>query len=116
VKVSVEDLFKMLIYIFIALFLLWIFKSTRKPKNFPPGPLRLPVVGSFPFMGGSGETPSLLYGISDQVKKHGPIFGFYFGKTPTVVLANYDLVRGHSNNTPHPTCNTVKPELTTTSD
>jgi hypothetical protein len=33
------------------------------------------------------------------VKKHGPIFGFYFGKTPTVVLANYDLVRGHSNNT-----------------
>ena len=28
-----------------------------------------------------------------QVKKHGPIFGFYFGNTPAVVLAEYDLIK-----------------------
>jgi hypothetical protein len=82
----------MFLLIFVILLLVWIYQSTRKPKNFPPGPPRLPVVGGLPFMGGSGEKPSLLHGIVDQVKKHGPIFGFYFGKTPTVVIADYHLV------------------------
>jgi hypothetical protein len=27
------------------------------------------------------------------VKKHGPIFGFYFGSTPAVILANHDLIK-----------------------
>ena len=78
--------------IFGILFIIWIYKSTRKPKNFPPGPIRLPVVGGFPFMSGSGTRKSLLHGIIDQVNKHGPIVGFYFGKTPTVVIAEYNLV------------------------
>jgi hypothetical protein len=78
--------------IFGILFIIWIYQSTRKPKNFPPGPIRLPVVGGFPFMGGSGTRKSLLHGIIDQVNKHGPIVGFYFGKTPTVVIAEYNLV------------------------
>ncbi len=87
----------MLLLIFVALLLVWIYQSTRKPKNFPPGPPRLPIVGGFPFMGGSGENPSLLHGIIDQVKKHGPIFGFYYGNTPTVVIADYNLVNKFSS-------------------
>jgi hypothetical protein len=82
----------MLLLIFVGLLLIWIYQSTRKPKNFPPGPPRLPVVGGFPYTGGSGEKPSLLHGIIDQVKKHGPIFGFYYGNTPTVVIADYNMV------------------------
>jgi hypothetical protein len=27
------------------------------------------------------------------VKKHGPIIGFYFGNTPAVVLAEYNLIK-----------------------
>ena len=61
-------------------------------KTLTLGPLRLPIVGSLPFMGGSGPQKSLLHGLSEQVKKHGPIFGFYFGKTPNVVIADYSLV------------------------
>ena len=91
---SVSKSEKMLIFIFVALLLTWIYLSTRKPKNFPPGPPRLPMLGSLPFMTGSGSSPSLLHGIIDQVKAHGPIVGFYFGKTPAVVLADYKLVRG----------------------
>ncbi len=83
----------MLVFIFVLLLLVWIYLRTRKPPNFPPGPPRLPVVGSLPFMGGSGEKPSLLYGIGDQMKKHGKIFGFYFSSTPNVVITDYNLVK-----------------------
>ena len=84
--------FKMLTLILVSLLAFLLYLSTRKPKNFPPGPPRLPMVGSLPFMAGSGPSPSLLHGIIEQVKKHGPIFGFYFGKTPNVVIADYQLV------------------------
>ena len=49
-------------------------------------------IGSLPFMACSGPSPSLLHGIIEKVKKHGPIFGFYFGKTPAVIIADYLLV------------------------
>ena len=57
---------------FIVLFLvLLIYKATRKPKNFPPGPPRLPVVGSLPYMGVQSkpsEPKSLLTGIRNGIK------------------------------------------------
>jgi hypothetical protein len=28
-----------------------------------------------------------------QVKKFGPIFGFYFGSTPAVILADHNLIK-----------------------
>ena len=87
-----KRIFEMLTLIFAFLLAVLLYLSTRKPKNFPPGPPRLPILGSLPFMTGSGPSPSLLHGIIDQVKKHGPIFGFYFGKTPAVVIADYHLV------------------------
>ena len=53
----------------LALFLVWIvFLSTRKPKSFPPGPPRLPLIGSIPYLRGSGKKSSLLRGITEQVR------------------------------------------------
>ena len=79
--------------VFVVLVAVWLFKATRKPDNFPPGPPRLPLVGGLPFMIGSGDQPSLLAGLEQNVKKFGTVFGFYFGRTPAVVLADYDLVK-----------------------
>jgi hypothetical protein len=31
--------------------------------------------------------------MEDNAKKFGPIFGFYFGKTPAVVLSDFELVK-----------------------
>ncbi len=44
-------------------------------------------------MRGSGSKPSLLHGLEENVAKYGPIFGFYFGQTPAVVLADYELIK-----------------------
>ena len=82
----------MLLIIFVILLVTWFYLNTRKPKNFPPGPPRLPMIGSLPFIAGSGPRPSFLHGIIKQVKSHGPIFGFYFGGMPAVVIADYHLV------------------------
>ena len=54
------------IWFTVLLLVFLIYKSTRKPKNFPPGPPRLPVVGSLPYMGVESkpsEPKSLLTGI-----------------------------------------------------
>ena len=67
----------------VILLLGWFFIRTRKPKNFPPGPPRLPIVGSFPYMMGSGDSPCLLYGISDQVIK---INNFYLNNFKSKVV------------------------------
>jgi len=55
--------------IFWVLLFLFIIIRLKKPKKFPPGPLKLPLVGSIPFIQGSGNTRSLILGISKQVKK-----------------------------------------------
>ena len=66
-QVILESASMIHIAIFI-LILVWTYVRTRKPKNFPPGPPRLPIVGSITYMMGSGNTPSILLGITDQVK------------------------------------------------
>jgi hypothetical protein len=60
-------MFLALLCTFVVAFMGWFFIRTRKPKNFPPGPPRLPIFGSLPYMTGSGEVPSLLQGVSEQV-------------------------------------------------
>ena len=44
-------------------------------------------------MRGSGAQPSLLLGFEDNVKEFGPVFGFYFGQTPTVVIADFEMLK-----------------------
>ena len=60
-----------LIWFLILLIVLLICKGTRKPKRFPPGPPRLPVVGSLPYMAAQSkptEPKSLLTGIRKGMK------------------------------------------------
>ena len=60
-----------LIWFIVLLFVLLIYKATRKPKNFPPGPPRLPVVGSLPYVvvqNKPSEPKSLLTGIRNGIK------------------------------------------------
>ena len=54
------------ILVIIALLILLIYKATKKPKSFPPGPPRLPIIGSLPYImsrSDPSEPPSLMTGI-----------------------------------------------------
>ena len=54
------------IFVIIALLILLTYKGTKKPKSFPPGPPRLPIIGSLPYImsrSDPSEPPSLMTGI-----------------------------------------------------
>ena len=56
----------LVVVVVLVLFVLFIFKSTRKPSRFPPGPPRLPLIGSLPYIAirkKPSDPPSLLTGI-----------------------------------------------------
>ncbi len=75
------------------LFVFWLMTLTRKPNNFPPGPPRLPFIGGLPYMLSSSGEPSFLHGLEENIEKYGSVFGFYFGQTPAVVIADSGLIK-----------------------
>jgi len=75
----------------VLVFLIWFYKRTQKPKRFPPGPPRWPIVGSLPYI--SGKHNNLLLGLRAPVKKFGPILGYYIGTTPIVLISDFDVLK-----------------------
>ncbi|XP_066232517.1 cytochrome P450 2J2-like isoform X2 [Saccopteryx leptura] len=73
----------------IVFLLLANFFRRRLPKNFPPGPLRLPFIGSFFYFG--FKQPHLT--IQKYVKKYGNIFGMEFGIWPAVLISGLPLIK-----------------------
>lgn len=71
----------------------WWFQATKKPANFPPGPGRLPVVGGAPYIMVGG---SIIHSFRYLVDKYGPISGVYFGSIPTVVITDYEILKGNN--------------------
>jgi len=79
----------MLVLVFsVLLVLIFIYKSTRKPNQFPPGPPRLPIIGSLPYIG-----PCLMKGILKAFSKYGKVVGFYIGGTPNVAISDYNMIK-----------------------
>jgi len=58
------------------------------PKNRPPGPLGLPIVGYLPFL---GLIPHQKF--QELAKIYGPVFSTYFGNRLVVVLNSYDAIK-----------------------
>ena len=77
--------------IFFGLLAYLIYKSTQKPEKFPLGPPKLPLVGSFPYL---GKTGSFAHSIIEVVKKYGPVTGIFLGNKPAVFVADYDILKG----------------------
>lgn len=85
-----------LVIIFTILFLLWLLKATSKPPKFPPGPPRLPLIGSLPYVadiGPNSKTDSLLPGIQKLEETYGPVCGFYLGTDRAVLVSDFDLLK-----------------------
>ena len=70
-------------FLLLASFLRW-----RKPNNFPPGPLGLPVVGYTPFLGkNAGES------IRKMKEKYGPVMSIQMGTEHWVVLNDFNSMQ-----------------------
>ena len=82
--------------IFVAIFTWWCYQNARKPLQFPPGPKRLPFIGSLSFMYEICEIfkgNTLIHAIFRNVKRYGKIFGFYIGHQPFVVVADFEILK-----------------------
>ncbi|XP_058011431.1 cytochrome P450 2F2-like [Ahaetulla prasina] len=67
-------------WLIILSLLILCFWKNKRPKGFPPGPWRLPLLGNLLYFSKRDPLKAL-----DQLgKKYGPVFSLYFGRTPVV--------------------------------
>ena len=60
-----------------------------RPKKFPPGPTNFPLIGSLFYV----DVRNLSKSLNKLSKKYGDIFSLFVGRTPVVVLNNYDTIK-----------------------
>ena len=79
---------------FIGLLIIWLITKSIKPKDFPPGPPKYPIIGNALEISQSGQnTPSIFYGVRKFAKLYGKVFGFHLGSEVFVVLTDYQDIK-----------------------
>ncbi|XP_063909187.1 probable cytochrome P450 304a1 [Zophobas morio] len=86
--------FTTLLLILLILFAIYLHKSAKKrPKNFPPGPSKLPIWGSYWFL--LKENYNMLHLSMESLAKQykTDILGLFLGDFPTVVTLSHELTK-----------------------
>lgn len=84
-----HDLKMLLLLLGVLVVLCALYLASCKPRGFPPGPTRLPLVGYLPFMG--KEPPHKQWWKLSST--YGPVVGLYMGNTPLVVVNGWRAVK-----------------------
>ena len=84
-------------WLYLALFALasvvLLLKRVQKPARFPPGPPRLPFLGSLPFLSDSKPgNPALRVG-AKMAQEYGRFWGCYIGNTPMVTISDFKVAK-----------------------
>ena len=66
------------LFLLVTLLLTYIYFASLRPKNFPPGPPALPIVGSLPFL--STNPDGYIENFGQLHEKYGDIFSIKMGK------------------------------------
>ena len=66
-----------------------ILKLSKKPHGFPPGPIRIPIAGSVPFLRGIGVEKI----VNSDVSSYGPVTGLFAGMYPMVMVNDWKLAK-----------------------
>lgn len=70
-------------------------KGIKKPHNFPPGPPRLPLLGSIPFLKGATTNDKIWNPILEE--QYGPVVGLYLGNAPFIMINDPRVIKNPSN-------------------
>ncbi|XP_061578229.1 cytochrome P450 2F2-like isoform X2 [Cololabis saira] len=70
------------VLLFLCVFFIILQLKSRRPKNFPPGPPALPVLGNLLTL----TQGDLLKGLERLRKPYGDVYSLYFGTKPSVVI------------------------------
>ena len=70
--------------VFLFIFYLW--KSQKKPSNYPPGPPKWPLIGSFTLSPFASQKENHRVKVANMVEEYGPAIGLYLGPNPIVYL------------------------------
>ncbi|XP_069832025.1 cytochrome P450 2C14-like [Dendropsophus ebraccatus] len=83
------DLVTVLLSIVVILFLAKTLMQNGNPKNFPPGPTPLPIIGNALTIDMSKPHKTFM----ELAKTYGPVFSVQIGMTKAVVLSGYEVVK-----------------------
>lgn len=72
-----------------TIFVLSIIKSSIRPRNFPPGPIGLPLLGHIPFM----DVKNVGRSCKKLGQKYGDIFSLFLGTKAVVVLNSWASIK-----------------------
>ncbi|KDR10510.1 probable cytochrome P450 303a1 isoform X2 [Zootermopsis nevadensis] len=82
------------VLLFVVILGLFIYLDTRKPKDFPPGPPWIPVLGSALHVHRLRKQTGYLYrATAEMAKRYGPVVGLRVGKDRQVVLCGYEAIK-----------------------
>ena len=83
---TVTEILVTLLFAFLVKFII---KQFRTPPNFPPGPPRFPIIGSFPFLKGKGVEKF----VGNAVAAYGPVTGLFAFSYPMVMINDWKLAK-----------------------
>ncbi|XP_043921514.1 cytochrome P450 2F2-like [Protopterus annectens] len=76
-------------YSLLALMIVLLVWKWKRPRNFPPGPWALPILGNFLQV----DFRNPMTDLEKIAKKYGNIFSIYMGSNPVVILHGYKTVK-----------------------
>ncbi|RZC40009.1 cytochrome P450 303a1 [Asbolus verrucosus] len=80
--------------LFVVILGLLIYLDTRKPKNYPPGPKWLPIIGSALTVAEKRKRTGYLYKATAELsEEYGPVIGLKVGKDLVVVVYGQQAIR-----------------------
>ncbi|XP_043188996.1 cytochrome P450 2J3-like [Amphibalanus amphitrite] len=75
----------------VLLVLHWLYQNTRKPASYPPGPLRLPLIGTMWKSHRGGGPPFIRH--CAMARQYGKLVGYFTFHQPAVMIFDADLAR-----------------------